>query len=148
MSLQQARSLEHIGPQHQGLLAALALEGIDTSPVVGGATRLVGYGATKHGFGPACLLDLIGTEYVMEPHIIWFPWTTPQQRIAHFRWAIELMRGTHHLLFNVEKSQIGFFEHFVKRGLLRKIGVIEDLPIVEEIHMYQVKRRIPNEQGN
>lgn len=138
-----ARNLEHVGPQHQGLLAALALEGIDTAPVVGGATRLVGYGDTKYGYGPACILDLIGTEYVLEPHIIWLPWTSSAQRVAHFKWAVERMRGTHHLLFNVEKKQTEFFEHFVRRGMLRKIGVIEDLPIVEEIHMYQVKRRPP-----
>lgn len=140
MSTPQDRNLEYFGPQHQGLLAALALSGIDTDPVVGGATRLIGFGATKHGFGPACMLDIISTDYVMEPHIVWFPWTTAGQRIAHFKWAIELMRKTHHLLFNVEKKHIAFFDHFVKKGFIRKIGVIEDLPIVEEIHMYQVKR--------
>jgi len=134
------RNLEYINDSHKGLLAALALDGIDTSPVVGGATRLIGYGDTKHGYGPACLLDIIQTEYVMEPHIIWFPWTTAGQRIAHFKWAVELMRQTHHLLFNVEKKHILFFEHFTRKGLLRKIGFIADLPLVEEIHMYQVKR--------
>lgn len=134
------RNLEHVAPHHNGLLAALALSGVDTTPVVGGATRLIGYGETKHGYGAACILDLVGTEYVIEPHIIWFPWVSASQRIKHFKWAIELLRTTHHLMFNVQKSQIVFFEHFVKKGLIRKIGVIEDLPIVEEIHMYQVKR--------
>lgn len=135
-----ARNLEYFAPRHEGLLAALTLEGIDTAPVVGGATRLIGYGETKHGYGPACMLDIIHTDYVMEPHILWFPWTSSMQRIAHFKWAMDLMTQSHQVLFNVEKKEIGFFEHFVKRGLLRKIGFIDNLPIVEEIHMYQVKR--------
>lgn len=145
MSQPPERNLEYLGEHHAALLAALSLCGIDVSPVVGGATRLVGYGETRHGYGPACLVDLIHTQYVMEPHIIWFPWTTPSQRMKHFKWAMGLMVQTHQVLFNVEKAQIGFFEHFVKRGLLRKIGFISDLPIVEEIHMYQVKKEIAHE---
>lgn len=137
---QPDRNLEYVGPQHTPLLVALALEGIDVSPVVGGATRMIGYGATKHGYGPACLLDLISTDYVVEPHIIWFPWTSSSQRVSHWKWAMRIMAKTHQILFNVEKKNISFFEHFTKKKLLRKIGVIQDLPIVEEIHMYQVKR--------
>lgn len=134
-------NLEYLAPHHQGILAAAALSGTDIESVVPGATRLIGYGDTKHGYGACCILDLVQTEHVMEPHIIWFPWTRPQDRIAQFKWAMELMRQTHHVLLNVEKRQIAFFEHFVKKGYLRKIGFIEDLPIVEEIHMYQIKRR-------
>lgn len=138
--MKQDRNLEYVGPQHAAILAALELEGIDTSPVVGGATRLIGYGKTKHGYGPACLLDIIHTDHTMEPHIIWFPWTSASQRISHFKWAMSLMAQTHQILFNVEKKEISFFEHFVKKGLLRKIGYIENLPIVEEVHMYQVNK--------
>lgn len=132
------RNLEYVAEHHRALLTTLALTGVDVTPVVGGATRLIGYGATKYGYAPACILDIVQTPYVTEPHIIWFPWVTPSQRLSHFKWAVTLMRKTHQVLFNVEKKHISFFEHFVKRGLLRKIGSITDLPIVEEIHMYQV----------
>lgn len=138
-----ARNLEYVEPRHIPILAAAALDGVDTTPVIQGATRLMGYGATKYGYGPACVLDIIQTDYVMEPHIIWLPWTSPQQRIAHFKWAMELMTQTHQVLLNVEKKHINFFEHFVKKGILRKIGFIENLHIVDEIHMYQVQRRTP-----
>lgn len=133
-------SLEYLAPHHQPLLAAAALAGVDMEPVIAGATRIVGYGNTKTGYGPACLIDLIQTEYVCEPHVIWFPWVRPQDKIINFKWAMNLMAQTHHVLLNIEKKHIAFFEHFVKKGYMRKIGVIEDLPIVEEIHMYQIKR--------
>lgn len=134
------RSLEYYAAHHAPILAAAALEGVDTSAVIQGATRLIGYGDTKYGYGAACILDIVQTPYVMEPHVIWFPWLRPSQRIAHFKWAMELMAETHQVLLNIEKKHIPFFEHFVKKGFLRKIGFIDNLPIVEEIHMYQVQR--------
>lgn len=141
----QARNFERLGAQHAALLVALGLSGVDVSPKVAGADRLVGYGDTRYGYGPACIIDLLGTQYVLEPHITWAPWTTAAQRIGHFKWFIATARKTHHLLFNVEKKEIKFFEHFKKRGLIRKIGVIEELQIVDEIHMYQVKKEPSNE---
>jgi len=133
------RNLELYGPQHQGLLAAAALEGVDVEPAVA-AIRYIGFGETKHGYGPACILDMAGTEYVAEPHITWFPWTTPSQRIAHFKWAMDWMSKSQEILFTVQKDQISFFEHFVKKGMLRKVGYLDNMPIVEEVHMYQHKR--------
>lgn len=132
-------SLEYLAPHHAPILSAAELSGVDTEAVVNGATRLIGYGNTKYGYGPACIIDVIATEYVMEPHVIWFPWVSPADKIVNFKWAMRLMIETHQVLLNVEKKYIPFFEHFVKKGFLRKIGYIENLPIVDEIHMYQVK---------
>lgn len=117
------------------------MEGVDFGAAVPNATRLVGFGDTKHGYGPACVIDVLQSEHVVEPHVIWFPWTSPANRIVNFKWAMNLMAETHHVLLNVEKKYKSFFDHFAKQGFLRKIGYIEDLPIVEEIHMYQIKRR-------
>lgn len=138
------RMLEPVNETHEGILAAAALEGVDVEPAVQGE-RYICYGETTQGYGPGAILDLVSTPYVIEPHIIWFPWTSPKHRIAHFKWAMQLMAQTHEVLLNVQKDQIGFFEHFVKKGLLRKIGYIENLPIVEEIHMYQYRRGESNE---
>jgi len=139
--MKSGHSLEYLAPHHEVILAAAALAGCDLSIKVPGATRLIGYGNTKHGYGPACVIDLIHTEYVMEPHVEWMPWTSAADKIVNFKWAMNLMAETHHVLLNVEKKQASFFDHFAKKGYMRKIGVIEDLPIVEEIHMYQIKRR-------
>lgn len=133
-------SLEYLAPHHRPILEAAILAGVDLESCVPGATRIMGYGDTRYGYGPACLIDLVHTEYVMEPHVIWFPWTTAANKIVNFKWAMNLMAESHQVLLNVEKKHIHFFEHFVKRGFLRKIGHIDRLPIVEEIHMYQVLR--------
>lgn len=140
MSLE--RNLEPYNEEAHGALLLMAtLQGMDTSPLVEGK-RFIGFGDTKNGYGPACILDLVETDYVAEPHVSWFPWTTPANRIAHFKWAMEYLAQSKQVLLTVEKSQIGFFEHFVKRKVLRKVGVIKDLPIVEEIHMYQYERKV------
>lgn len=138
--MKSAHSLEYLAPHHHPILAAAALEGVDLEAVVQGATRLMGYGNTKHGYGPACVIDLIHTEYVMEPHVIWFPWVGAADKILNFKWAMSLMAQTHQVLLNVEKKHKSFFDHFAKKGFLRKIGHIDNLPIVEEIHMYQVQK--------
>lgn len=133
------RNLEPYNQTHDALLYAAALSDVDVSPAVQGV-RYVGYGETKYGYGPCCILDLAGTAYLAEPHVTWFPWTTPRQRIGHFKWYLEQVGKNSEVMLTVQKNQINFFEHFVKRNLLRKIGHIENLPIVEEVHMYQYKR--------
>lgn len=138
--MKSVHSLEHLAYRHTPILNAAALEGVDLEAAIEGATRLIGYGNTKYGYGPACVIDLIQTEYVMEPHVIWFPWTSAADKIVNFKWAMSLMAKTHQVLLNVEKKHKNFFDHFAKKGFLRKIGFIENLPIVEEIHMYQVQR--------
>lgn len=143
MSTKLERNLEPFGDQHIALLAAAALQGVDTTPTVGGAQRFIGYGDSKLGYGPVCILDLIQTDYVAEPHIVWLPWVRSAEMLGHFRWAMNYLSKSREVLLNVEKKHVPFFEHFVKKGLLRKIGYIENLPIVEEIHMYQVKRSTP-----
>ena len=127
--------------KHIGIIYAAALEEVDITPCVDGE-RFIGYGSTKYGYGPACILDLISTQYVAEPHVTWFPWTTTANRIVNFKWAMKHLAETREILLTVEKKQIEFFEHFVKKGLLRKVGYLKNLPLVEEIHMYQYERKL------
>lgn len=115
------------------------MAGVDVEPTVA-AQRFVGYGQTKFGPGPICFLDVAGTEYVAEPHVTWFPWVSPSERILSFKWAVKYLAESREVLLTVQKDQISFFEHFVKRGFLRKVGYIKDLPIVGEVHMYQYER--------
>lgn len=135
--------------QHGAILYAAALEGVDTTPIVGGADRFIGYGSTKYGPAPACILDVVSTDYVAEPHVTWFPWVRASDKIVNFKWAVEYLSKDKQVFLTVQKDQKEFFEHFVKKGLLRKVGFIKDLPIVEEIHMYQyIKKRGNNVKGN
>lgn len=132
--------LEPIGPHHSGIIMAAALANIDVSPCPG-AQRFIGYGDTSHGYGPACIVDLAGTEYVAEPHVTWFPWVGTKDKIVNFKWAMDYLAESRQVLIITEKAEAEFFDHFVKKGLLRKVGHLEDIPKVEEVHMYQYKRR-------
>lgn len=125
--------------EHDTILFAAAMDGTDITPAIDGE-RFIGYGNTRHGYGPACIVDLISTEYVAEPHVTWFPWTTRANKIVNFKWAMEYLSTSKQVFLTVEKAQKIFFDHFVKKGILRKVGYIKDLPVVEEIHMYQYKR--------
>lgn len=131
--------------KHTGIIYAAAMEGVDVSPVVGGSKRYIAFGETKHGYGPGCILDIVGTNYVAEPHVTWFPWTTASQRYRHFKWAMEELAKDRQVFLTVEKEQMAFFEHFVKKGILRKVGYIENLAIVDEIHMYQYNKETKDE---
>jgi len=142
--MKSAHRLEDVGPQHIELLAAAALE-VDLTPSIPNARRMVGYGDTKYGFGPACVMDITATEHVAEPHVVWFPWTSPKNRIVNFKWAMNFLAQTHEVLLTVEKKHIEFFDHFTKKGFLRKAGFLTNMPIVEEIHLYQVIKGTHNE---
>lgn len=102
--------------------------------------QLIGYGDTKYGYGPACLINLGGTSYMAEPHVTWFPWTSSRDRINNFKWAMKHLAETREVLLIIEDKEKDFFEHFVKRGLLRKVGHLENIPEIQQIHFYQYKR--------
>ena len=140
MRTQLERSIEPCTAEYDAVLITAALSGTDLTPCVDGQ-RFVGIGNTKYGHGPACVIDLIETPYVAEPHVVWFPWTSPSDRILNFKWAMEYLGKEKEVFLTVQKSQISFFEHFAKKGFLRKVGFINNLPEVEEIHMYQYERK-------
>jgi hypothetical protein len=130
-------NFEDLGPQHDQLLAEVTALGCDITQTIPNSKRIIGYGNGVNGYGPMGLLDLTNTEYVAEPHVIWFPWTTKRSKISLFKYVVEILAKTHEVLLNVQKEHILFFDHFAKQGYIRKIGYITNLPIVEEIHMYQ-----------
>lgn len=112
--------------------------GTDLTPLAGGQ-RYMGWGHTeKYGFAPMAVLDVNETEYVIEPHITWLPWVSAREICAAFKWFIETRRKVVFLI--ILKQHHKFYEHWVKRGLLKKVGV---LPVPaeagEEIHMYHKK---------
>ena len=129
---------------HSGLLVIAAMSGINTEATQG-AERYIGYGDTKEGFGPACILDVCGTEYVAEPHVTWFPWTNGKNRISNFKWAMEYLAQDRQVFLVAEKKETNLFDHFVKKNVLRKVGHLINIPIVKEIHFYQYDKGASNE---
>lgn len=139
MSLE--RKLEHINESHAGIIMAAGMAGVDISPCPG-AIRMIGYGDTNYGYGPACIIDLCGTEFVAEPHVTWFPWVGAKDKIRNFKWSMDYLYKERQVFIMTEKSEKDFFEHFVKKGLLRKVGYLDNLPEVEQVHMYQYKGEV------
>lgn len=124
---------------HSGILMAAELAGCDVTPIVNGR-RYILFGDTKYGYGPACVFDDAGTEYVAEPHVTWFPWTSTADKIVNFKYGMKYLAESREILLTVQRDQKSFFEHFVKKGMLRKVGFLKNMPLVGEIHMYQYER--------
>lgn len=129
----------YIPEHHEAILYAAGLAGCDLSQKFEG-DPMIGYGETRHGFGPAYFLHLAGTDYVAEPHVTWFPWVSNANKIVNFKAGMKFLAATREVLVITEKKYSGFFDHFVKKGLLRKVGHLENIPEVEEVHMYQYQR--------
>jgi hypothetical protein len=130
--------MEPVTENHIGILMAASLAGVDIE-LCPGAFRMIGYGDTSYGYGPACIVDVAGTEFVAEPHVTWFPWVGTKDKITNFKWAMEFLAQNRQVFLMTEKKEAAFFEHFVKKGLLRKVGHLENIPLVDEVHMYQYK---------
>ena len=129
-------SLEPLDEHHFPLLAHAAMLGTNiTAPE--GTTRYIGYGYTKQGYGAACIADVIETEYIVEPHVIWFPWTSPRDRMKNFEWAVEFFAKEKPVFLIAQKDQMNMFEWYTKKGFLRKVGHLNNVTRIEEIHMYQ-----------
>jgi hypothetical protein len=117
------------------VLSMAAMQGVDLSPMVGG-NRFLGWGETKHGFAPIALMDVKETDFVIEPHVTWFPWVSARQRVEAFTWALSVWKKVVFLI--IAKEHSAFYEHFLHKGLLRKVGVLHvQKEAGEEIHMYQ-----------
>lgn len=141
MSSQLERSLEPFAEYHIPLLAHAVMMGTNITQAEW-SERFIGYGDTVNGFGAACIIDIIETPYLLEPHIIWFPWTSPRNRVENFKWGCDHLSKLNPLFFTVQKDQMSFFEHFTKNKMLRKVGYLKDIKEIEEIHMYQYYRSV------
>jgi hypothetical protein len=136
------RKIVPIDESFTPLLHAAAMSGCDVTPKIAGV-RYVGFGHGDYGYGPVCLVDVTETAFVAEPHVIWLPWCPPRERIEAFKWSMEYFSKSKQVLLIILKPYKDFYEHFVKRGQLRKIGFVDSLPAEagEEIHMYQYVRK-------
>lgn len=134
-------NIQKYNPQeHDSILAIAAFNGVDTTRAQD-TDRYIGYGPTKHGYGPACIVDAAENEHAVEPHVIWFPWVRDRDIISNFKWSLEYFGKTKEVILTTEKAENALFEKFVKNGLLRKVGYIENLPDIEEAHIYQYRRK-------
>jgi len=107
-------------------------EGIEPMP---GASRFIAYLKRI----PVAVSDLRESMAVNEPHITWLPGVTIRQKREMFLEGMRFLSGKP-IILAVPKSNNGFYEQWVRRGLLRKVGFFDEIPEIEEIHYYQVIR--------
>lgn len=110
-------------------------EGIDPMP---GAVRYIVYvGKKAVGVG-----DVRENMAVAEPHITWFKEATLREMCIAFLEGIRFFAKEKPVVLSVTKENYDFYDQWVRRGLLRKIGKVIDIEFgdIEEIHMYQVNR--------
>lgn len=141
------RKIVPISDEHAPIVAMASFKGVNVEPVIEGGSRFIGYGQSTHGFAPICIVDVKETPYVAEPHVTWLPWVSNKEKIRAFMFAMRYYSNGKQVLLIIGKDQMSFFEHFVKSGVLRKIGVMDNLPkeAGEEIHFYQVNKGALNE---
>ena len=75
----------------------------------------------------ARITEEIGMPARMEPHLMWFPWATPRNKLeTTVKWLAE-MRLKHLVLIMAPLKEKVFFTHLCRHGVLRVIGKIHRL---------------------
>lgn len=103
-----------------------------------GATRYIVYVGDKAvGVG-----DVRENQVVIEPHITWLSGVTKRQMSEAFLEGLRHFGRIKNVVLSVTLSNCSFYDQWVKRGLLRKVGFIEgiDFENIGEIHIYQLNR--------
>lgn len=114
-------------------------KGMDIRSLIGAEPLIV----TVEGL-PIGICNLIEAEGMLEPHVVWHPEATMRQKYVGFLNGMKELGARKNVLLMAIEDQKDFYEMWVERGVLRKVGVIEDIPEknVINIHMYQLRRNV------
>lgn len=73
----------------------------------------------------------------MEPHVFWFPWATPRNRLeCALKWIVD-MKSRFSLFLWVRDPEWKLFEHLCKYGAIRAVGKYRDFPGGGDAMLYQ-----------
>lgn len=78
-----------------------------------------------------------------EPHVVWRSNATNRGIYQGFLDTITYLRKTKHVIIIANECYSKFFDAFVKRGFMRKIGEMQDILVGESItniHLYQASK--------
>lgn len=76
------------------------------------------------GDRPLGLLVTTESEHRLEPHIEWFPWATPRNKIEHVVNMVNAFRKDRLVLIIAKMEIRDFLVHVAKHGILRRVGTI------------------------
>lgn len=65
-------------------------------------------------------------NHLMEPHVYWFPWATPRNRVEGATKFLNVMRKVWTILIYAEDKDHAFFKRIERYGVLRQVGKIHN----------------------
>lgn len=109
--------------------------------------KYVAFGEVRKGYGkravePIGVMSINETNFTIEPHVAWFPWVTARDKVVNFKRTMIYLSDKKEVILMVEDKEKLLFEYFVRKGDLRKVGCINNLPMITAIHIYQYNRRV------
>lgn len=76
----------------------------------------------------------------MEPHVFWFPWASPRNKIEGTMKFLNVMRKAWTTIIYSEETNRKFFKHIEKYGVIRQVGKIHNyFPNGEDASVFQTR---------
>lgn len=64
--------------------------------------------------------------YRIAPSVLWFPWSSPRERLtAAVKW-LNVMRKTRKAVFHADPDDERFMDHIKRYGVIRRVGTDHD----------------------
>lgn len=64
-------------------------------------------------------------EYGLRPHVIWFPWSTPRNRMECALKFLHDIGREHFTWFIARREDVPFFDHLIRYGMIRAVGKVK-----------------------
>ncbi len=96
--------------------------------------------SSAEGAKPVGLIQGQVTAHVVEPHVYWFPWATPRNKVETILKYLAGMRFRAVVLVHASETDAVFFDHIAAYQVLRRIGTIHNYyGMMENAVLYQTK---------
>ncbi len=91
----------------------------------------------EHERGPKTPVGIVAAayrDYWLSPHVEWFPWASARNKLESIVYYLHEMRRNHFLILTIKgddpkrSPDLHFFSHVKDYGVIRQIGVVEDMP--------------------
>lgn len=80
-------------------------------------------------------------EYGLRPHVVWFPWATPRNRLECALKFLHDIGREHFAWFIAEQKDWPFYDHVMRYGMIRSVGKVKRIFDGEDGLMYHTTER-------
>jgi hypothetical protein len=85
-------------------------------------------------------LNIIETSAIYEPHVDWLPAARKRDRITAIRLVLRDLAAQKPTIITARTAIAPYWGVWVKRGVLRQVGTIQNVPVLHQIHIFQVNQ--------